>query len=121
MRGIKQALTIKIGLLGRGICLAGGGAVLCAGMSGAALAQTETSFPTDGAALGGNMRAAPDSSAEQLAYLGKGEALLIKGRSAVLYQGYSWFEVEVRGTTGFVWGGVLCTDDAKLKGAFAAC
>ncbi|MGH1367389.1 MAG: SH3 domain-containing protein [Maritimibacter sp.] len=85
------------------------------------LAQAQTTFPQAAQSLGGNLRADPAQDAKQLGTLGKGEVLELVEDTGQEYHGYTWFKVNARGYTGFVWGGMICSEGHHLTGVFAAC
>ncbi|MBI5321477.1 SH3 domain-containing protein [Bradyrhizobium sp.] len=79
----------------------------------------EGKFPMAGQSLGGIMRSAPSMSSARVMSLSAGAAITLVERAGAM-DGYDWFKVSYRGTTGYQWGGIMCSQ-APIRGIFQQC
>lgn len=79
----------------------------------------EGKFPMGGQSLGGIMRSAPSMSSSKVMSLSEGAGIVLIERAGAM-DGYDWFKVSYRGTTGYQWGGIMCSD-APIRGIFQQC
>lgn len=79
----------------------------------------EGKFPMGGQSLGGILRSAPSMSSARVAGLKEGSPITLIERAGAM-DGYDWFKVQFRGTTGYQWGGIMCSDQA-IRGIFQQC
>ncbi len=76
-------------------------------------------LPAGGQSLGGIMRAGPSQSAAKLASTAEGDELTIVARGP-MWDGYNWFQVQYKGRSGFIWGGIMCSQ-GPLGGIYQQC
>ncbi|MBL1242701.1 MAG: hypothetical protein COB13_012690 [OCS116 cluster bacterium] len=76
---------------------------------------------TSGKSLGGKVRDAASMNSKQIGSLFEGNAIVITGNSGVNMNGYDWFEIEFKGRKAYQWGGIMCSDHAKLNGIYMQC
>jgi hypothetical protein len=79
----------------------------------------EGKFPMGGRSLGGIMRSAPSMSSQKVMSLSEGASVTLVERAGAM-DGYDWFRVQYRGTAGYQWGGIMCSD-APIRGIFQQC
>jgi hypothetical protein len=79
----------------------------------------EGKFPMAGQSLGGIMRSAPSMSSSRVMSLSEGAAITLIERAGAM-DGYDWFKVSFRGTTGYQWGGIMCSQ-SPIRGIFQQC
>lgn len=79
----------------------------------------EGRFPMGGRSLGGIMRSAPSMSSSKVMSLSEGAGVTLLERAGSM-DGYDWFKVSFRGTTGYQWGGIMCSQ-APIRGIFQQC
>lgn len=79
-----------------------------------------------GAALGGKVRSGPGTEHEQIGSLAESIAVNLEYDTGVMFDGYPWFEISYANdngehTTGFVWGGILCSNEPDVYGVYGQC
>jgi len=79
----------------------------------------EGKFPMRGQSLGGIMRSAPSMSSAKVMSLSEGAGITLIERAGNM-DGYDWFKVAHRGTVGYQWGGIMCSE-APIRGIFQQC
>ena len=79
----------------------------------------EGKFPMDGQSLGGIMRSAPSMSSSKVMSLSEGAGITLIARAGAM-DGYDWFKISFRGSTGYQWGGIMCSS-APIRGIFQQC
>ena len=79
----------------------------------------EGRFPIGGQSLGGIMRSAPSMSSAKVMSLAAGSGITLVERAGAM-DGYDWFKVRFRGTTGYQWGGIMCSHQA-IRGILQQC
>lgn len=79
----------------------------------------EGKFPMGGQSLGGIMRSAPSMSSAKVMSLSEGAGIVLIARAGTM-DGYDWFKISFRGTTGYQWGGIMCSE-APIRGIFQQC
>jgi hypothetical protein len=80
---------------------------------------SEGKFPMGGRSLGGIMRSAPSMASQKVMSLSEGSGITLVERAGAM-DGYDWFKVQYRGTTGYQWGGIMCSD-APIRGILQQC
>jgi len=81
--------------------------------------SAEGKFPMGGQSLGGIMRSQPSMSSARLAGLAAGTPITLLGRAGTM-DDYDWFTIQHNGTTGYQWGGIMCSEQA-IRGIFQQC
>jgi hypothetical protein len=76
-------------------------------------------LPMAGRSLGGIMRAGPSQSTAKVMSTGEGNELTILSRGP-MWDNYNWFQVNYQGRTGFIWGGIMCSQN-PLGGIYQQC
>lgn len=79
----------------------------------------EGKFPMGGQSLGGIMRSAPSMSSSKVMSLSEGAGIMLIERAGAM-DGYDWFKINFRGTTGYQWGGIMCSQ-SPIRGIFQQC
>jgi hypothetical protein len=79
----------------------------------------EGKFPMPGQSLGGIMRSSPSMSSAKVMSLKEGAEITLVERAGTM-DGYDWFKVSYRGTSGYQWGGIMCSQ-AAIRGIFQQC
>jgi hypothetical protein len=79
----------------------------------------EGKFPMAGQSLGGIMRSAPSMSSAKVMSLAAGNDITLIERAGAM-DGYDWFRIQFRGTTGYQWGGIMCSQ-YPIRGIFQQC
>jgi hypothetical protein len=75
-----------------------------------------------GYSLGGKLRGGPGTNFSQTGSLAEGTGITILTNTGVRFDGYDWFEVVTdRGTRGYHWGGIMCSNGARLDGIYTDC
>lgn len=81
--------------------------------------SAEGNFPMSGKSLGGIMRSAPSMQSARMAGLAEGTPITLLGRAGTM-DDYDWFTIQHNGTTGYQWGGIMCSEQA-IRGIFQQC
>jgi len=118
MRKTKSSVALR----GVAILFVAGLSTWSASPAGAQQPQTfsaEGKFPMAGRSLGGIMRSAPSMSSARLAGLAEGTPIMLLGRAGTM-DNYDWFTIQHNGTTGYQWGGIMCSEQA-IRGIFQQC
>ena len=79
----------------------------------------EGRFPMRGQSLGGIMRSAPSMQSAKVMSLAEGTGTSLIERAGTM-DGYDWFKIAHRGTVGYQWGGIMCSE-APIRGIFSQC
>ncbi len=79
-----------------------------------------------GAALGGKVRSGPGTEHAQIGSLAESIAVNLEYDTGVMLNGYPWFEISYDNTngehsTGYVWGGILCSNEPDVYGVYSQC
>lgn len=74
-----------------------------------------------GMSLGGSLRRGPGIDYDKVGSLAFGSAFNINANTGVHMNGYDWFEVSMGTKRSYQWGGIMCSNDTKLKGIFEQC
>lgn len=79
----------------------------------------EGRFPMRGQSLGGIMHSAPSMQSAKVMSLPEGTGISLIERAGTM-DGYDWFKIAHRGTVGYQWGGIMCSE-APIRGIFSQC
>lgn len=87
-----------------------------------AVGGNETWLNQPGKSLGGNMRNGPGTNFSKVRSVAEGTPLTLVANTGVRFDGYDWFEVRLNGgKSGYIWGGILCSNGERLSGILYAC
>lgn len=97
---------------------AGGGQTHASG----AVGGNERPVNMAGRSLGGRLRNGPGTNFSPAGSLAEGDPVTIVANTGVRFDGYDWFEVQVRGGgTAYQWGGIMCSEGQMIEGIFEQC
>ncbi|MEM8576057.1 MAG: SH3 domain-containing protein [Pseudomonadota bacterium] len=81
-----------------------------------------TIFPHPGTSGGGIVRDGPGISYSRVGSLKQGDVISLLENAGQEMNGFPWFEVQTPdGTIGYQWGGILCSNNDPVSGAFGTC
>ena len=105
--------------------------VICAAALAGASAQAQRSAqsaalswenPVEAGSWGGIVRNGPSQSNARVAALREGERVSLLFNTGIIWNDYPWFLIRFRdGQLGFMWGGILCSRGAQVRGTFQTC
>jgi hypothetical protein len=77
-------------------------------------------FPVSGKSFGGAFRQGPSMSTRQIGSIRERDPVTIVKNAGNEMNGYDWFQIRFKGSTGYQWGGILCSD-IETKGIYQTC
>jgi hypothetical protein len=78
--------------------------------------------PIEAGSWGGIVRNGPSQSNARVAALREGERVSLLFNTGIIWNEYPWFLIRFRdGQLGFMWGGILCSRGAQVRGTFQTC
>lgn len=78
-------------------------------------------LPHAAGSWGGILRSGPGTNYRKVMSLREGERIVILERTNQFMGDYPWFKIQVRGRTGYKWGGILCSRGPQIEGTFQQC